>query len=99
MKLKNSLSMALLTTISSVISYRGSREEVCNAHAPQMTQKRETLENALREIDSYQFDPTATSGFEHDRVLTMTSALMRLGRINHPRRPSNSPWTTAAATR
>lgn len=67
--------MALLATISSVISYRGSREEVCNAKAPTMTQKREVLENALREIDGYQFDPVASSGFQHDRIEEANASL------------------------
>lgn len=84
MKLKKSLSMVLLATISSVISYRGSREEVCNSKSSVMTPRREVLENALRQIEDYKFDPVAGNGFEHDRVEEANASLFDSSHLSEP---------------
>lgn len=84
MKPKNPLSMGLLAAVCSAISYRGSREEVCNAKAPVMTPKREVLENALREIDNFRFDPEASSGFQHDRVEEANASLFDSSHLSEP---------------
>lgn len=81
MKLKNALSMVLLAMASALSM--GAREEVCNSKgredggvmAPKPTAKREALENALREIDNAQFDPVASSGFQHDRIEEANASL------------------------
>lgn len=84
MKPKNSLSMGLLAAVCSAISYRGSREEVCNAKAPVMTPKREVLENALREIDNFRFDPKAGSDFQHDRIEEANASLFDSSHLSEP---------------
>jgi hypothetical protein len=67
----------------------GAREEVCNAKASaapglKHTQKREAIDNALREIDAYQFDPKPGSGFEHDRIEEANSGLFDGSHLSEP---------------
>ena len=84
MKSKHSLSMVLLAMAS---AFAGKREEVCNATGaspPRMkpAPQREAMENALREIDAYKFDPEATSGFVHDRVEEANASLFDTGHLS-----------------
>lgn len=78
--------MALLAAVGSVISYRGNREDVCNAKeaAPRLSQKREALENALANIDAFRFDPEAKSGFVHDRVEEANASLFESSNLSEP---------------
>jgi len=67
----------------------GAREEVCNAKAPapaglKATAKREAMENALRQIDEFRFDPKPTSGFEHDRIEEANSSLFDSSHLSEP---------------
>lgn len=67
----------------------GAREEVCNAagaSAPRLkpTAKREAMENALRQIDEYRFDPEAGSGFVHDRVEEANASLFDSSHLSEP---------------
>jgi hypothetical protein len=80
--------MALLAAVSSVISYRGSREEVCNAKGGaavlKPSPKREVLENALRAIDEYRFDPEAGNGAVHDRIEEANASLFASSHMSEP---------------
>ena len=84
MKPKYSLSMALLAAVSSAITYRGSREEVCNAEAPVMSARREVLENALTAIDNFKFDHESSNTFTHDRIEEANASLFASSHLSEP---------------
>jgi hypothetical protein len=90
MKSKNALSMVLLTT-AALFSW-GRREEVCNSleappengWKPKPTAKREVMENALRQIEEFRFDPEASSGFKHDRIEEANASLFDASHLSEP---------------
>jgi hypothetical protein len=64
----------------------GAREEICNSKAPALkhTAKREAMENTLRQIDAFQFDPEPSSSFVHDRVEEANSGLFDGAHLSEP---------------
>lgn len=67
----------------------GRREEVINSAAPpaprlKPSAKRETLENAMRQIDEFKFDPEATGKFEHDRVEEANASVFDSTNMSEP---------------
>jgi hypothetical protein len=78
---------SILAATAAVFS--GRREEVCNSKvAPsaglKMTQRREAIENALREIDAFEFDPKPGSSFQHDRVEEANASLFDSANLSEP---------------
>jgi hypothetical protein len=83
--------MKLRLYITSLLSFAvalfsGRREEVCNAVAagPKMTAKREAMENSLREIEGFRFDPEAGGSFVHDRVEEANASLFDSSNLSEP---------------
>lgn len=76
MKLKHALSTVLLAAAS---IFRPQREVVCNSLNP-----REAMANAIREIESFQFEAPASGGFEHERVTEANAALIDQAFFSEP---------------
>ena len=79
---------SLILAASSAVLY-GRREEVINSAAtskqsPRLTQKREAIENAMRVIDGFQFDPVSSGQFQHDRIEEANASLFDSTNLSEP---------------
>jgi hypothetical protein len=76
--MKNRFNFSNILLASAAVLGMGRREEVCNSQAPTLKKspKREAVENALRQIDEFRFDPEASGKFEHDRIEEANASLL-----------------------
>jgi len=70
-------------------AFSGRREEVINSAGPaaprlKSSQKREIMENAMRQIDEFKFDPESSGKFEHDRVEEANASVFDSTNLSEP---------------